>query len=238
MDEDVSEVDDIVLNERNCPDINTKCGSLRTYGDIRADYARFVQLGGKKENAKICRSTINPPLFESQPDDIPAIEKCPLPELHLLQCFVNLLFWDSLVKDFGREKALEWPKALNLVSKSYHGDVLEVNTCHKLLKNPDAMTEINDVPYIKLLPYICACKAMDKLVQNAFGNKLQGDVSTSTQELVRVMIGVNLSETLKFHCIVNHIGQCLEFLNGKGLGQSNQERASTEFSKRFGRSIK
>ena len=72
------------------------------------------------------------------------LQKCVIPELHGLQGFVNHLFWKGLVPLLGKEKALMWPKKLNLFSKNYHGDAFERNACRKLLKNAD-MLEDRDI---------------------------------------------------------------------------------------------
>ncbi|KAL7297470.1 hypothetical protein TKK_0009840 [Trichogramma kaykai] len=73
--------------------------------------------------AKDCHSTVNHPLFVREGDDkddnMYVIQKCILPELHLLQGFVNYLFWNGLVPEIGREKALLWPHKLSLVPKTY-----------------------------------------------------------------------------------------------------------------------
>lgn len=95
-------------------------------------------LGKRKENAKECQSTVNLPIF-SEDDDVYVIEKCIIPELHVLQGFVNHLFWKGLVLLLGRERALMWPKKMNLISKNYHGEVFEGNACRKLLKNADKL---------------------------------------------------------------------------------------------------
>ena len=69
-----------------------------------------------------CHSCVNPPLFEED-DNVFVIEKCIPPELHMLQGFVNHLFWDGIVPLLGKEKALLWPKTLKLVAKNYQGDI-------------------------------------------------------------------------------------------------------------------
>ena len=47
--------------------------------------------------ARDCRSTINKALFEED-DNIKVIDKCVLPQLHLMQDFVNHMFFNGLVK--------------------------------------------------------------------------------------------------------------------------------------------
>ena len=78
---------------------------LKTFGDLRKDYDKFVSLGKDKKLAKNCHSTINEPLFKEN-DDLLILDKCIIPELHILQGFVNHLFWDGLVHLVGQEKAL------------------------------------------------------------------------------------------------------------------------------------
>ena len=82
---------------------------LKTYGDLNNDNEKFCSLNKDKKLARDCHSTINKPLFVEDPD-IKVLEKCVIPELHVMQGFVNHLFWDSLVPFLGREKSLLWAK--------------------------------------------------------------------------------------------------------------------------------
>ena len=97
---------------------------LKTYGNLRNNYKKYQDLGSKKKFAKECGSTINPPVFDES-DDLPIIQKCIVPELHILQGFVNHLFWDGLVPLIGEKTALLWPKNLNLIPKNYHGNIFQ-----------------------------------------------------------------------------------------------------------------
>lgn len=84
----------------------------KTFGDLRRNYEKYCSMGKDKKLSKECYSTINPPLF-NEDDDIPVLQKCVVPELHVLQGFVNHLFWRGLVPMLGPEKALMWPMKLN-----------------------------------------------------------------------------------------------------------------------------
>ena len=65
--------------------------------------------------------------FLRENDDVYVVEKCVIPELHILQDFVNHIFWNGMVALLGNEKALLWPKKLKLLPKNYQGDVFEGN---------------------------------------------------------------------------------------------------------------
>ncbi|CAB0039995.1 unnamed protein product [Trichogramma brassicae] len=81
-----------------------------------------VKMNHRSDKSKILKSTVIKNFEEDdEDDDLYVIEKCVLPELHLLQGFVNHLFWKGLVPEVGREKALLWPKKLSLVPKNYQG---------------------------------------------------------------------------------------------------------------------
>jgi hypothetical protein len=82
---------------------------LRTFGDLRKNYWKFSPCAKNKKFARECFSVVNLPLFEED-DDTQIIEKRVVPELHILQGFVNRMFWRGLVPLVGREKALNWPK--------------------------------------------------------------------------------------------------------------------------------
>lgn len=166
---------------------------LKTYGDLRQDYQKFIALGGDKKSAKVNNSTVNPPLFD-EPDDMPVIEKCVTPELHILQGLVNHIFWKGLVPLLGKEKALLWPQHLKLVSKSYHGDSFEGNACRKMLKNPDFLLSNVICGHIgaslALVPYVSAFKALDKIVHDCFLNiRLGGNLSMYITDLKKSLAG-------------------------------------------------
>lgn len=111
--------EDIANNNNN--DIPER---LKNYGDLKQDYEKYCSLGSRKKNSKICHSTVNKSLIEEE-NDINILAKCVLPELHLLQGFVNHVFWNGIVNLVGEERALIWPKKLNLVAKNYHGCTFE-----------------------------------------------------------------------------------------------------------------
>lgn len=91
-----------------------------------------------------------------------------------MQGFVNHLFWDGLVLLLGREKALLWPYSLKLVSKNYQGEIFEGNACKVLLEHSDKLLEskiYGDLRALKLVPYVLAFKAMNKVVSKYFSTK-------------------------------------------------------------------
>ena len=101
----------VSLNDLKNSDADFEGGNktLKTYKDLRADYNKFCSFDKDKKSAKECGSTVNLSLFAEE-DDTPLIKKCVVPELHLLQGFVNHMFWKVIVLLVGREKALIWPK--------------------------------------------------------------------------------------------------------------------------------
>jgi hypothetical protein len=117
-------------------------------------------------------TVVNPPLF-NEDDDMYVIEKCIIPELHVLQGFVNHLFWNGLVPLLGKENALLWPRKLKLIPKNYHGHSFERNACRKLLKESDAILEADvrgNVSPLQIVPFISAFKAMNKVIETCFSN--------------------------------------------------------------------
>lgn len=80
------------------------------------------------------------PLFDDD-DSVPVLQKCIIPELHILQGFVNHLFWTALVPLLGKEKAPVRARKLKLVSKNYHGEAFEGNACRTLLKRADMLLD-------------------------------------------------------------------------------------------------
>ena len=140
-------------------------GSSAHY-NLEEDYINFVDLCRKKNLSKDCHSTINKPLFTEE-KDTEILDKYIIPELHVLQGFVNHLFWDGLVPLVGREKTLLWPTKLKLISKEYHGEIFEGNACGRLLKEADKLDDkeiYKDISIFALTPYITAFKIMDKIV--------------------------------------------------------------------------
>ena len=97
------------------------------------------------------------------------ISKCPVPELHLIQGFVNQVFWKGLVPMVGREKALIWPLKLKVVTKNYQGELFEGNACRKLLKNPDILFDSNICPDIfSITLLVSVLKSFNKVVNDCF----------------------------------------------------------------------
>ncbi|CAH0556707.1 unnamed protein product [Brassicogethes aeneus] len=194
-----------------------------TYGDLKRSYAKFCFEGKNKKLAKECHSTINLPLFE-EADDMYVIEKCIIPELHLLQGFVNHLFWDGLVPLLGRDRALLWPKKLSLIAKNYHGDIFEGNACRKLLKKSDILTDpeiIKNVGVLSVIPFISSFKIMNKIVEKCFmtGKVASGyDYEADINMLAKCFKATGVSETLKIHVIIHHLQDSINFLKNNGLG--------------------
>lgn len=56
---------------------------LKTYGDLKNDYNKFVSLKMDKKNASQCHNTVNFPLFDED-DEVCVIEKCVIPELYVM----------------------------------------------------------------------------------------------------------------------------------------------------------
>lgn len=199
---------------------------LKTYGDIRKDYGNFCSAGKNKKKSKEFHSCINMPLFNEE-DDMYVIEKCPIPELHVLQGFVNHVFWDGLVPLLGKDKALLWPKKLNLIAKNYHGEVFEGNACRVLLKNADGLNDpeiCENVGKLCLVPFISTLKSMDKVVNCCFSTKQVGvDLEKYIRELNRNFEATNLSKTLKLHVTLDHLQDCLKYLNNNGLGTWSEQ---------------
>lgn len=196
--------------------------NLKTYGELRNNYDKFSSLGNNKKFAKECGSTINRPLFE-EADHTRVLDKCVLPELHLMQGFVNHLFFNGLVKLLGKDTAFLWPKKLNIISKNYHGELFEGNACRKLLKEAHELNDseiYRNVGYFAIVPYINAFKAMDKIVHKYFSQRnLQSELERDVNDLKKNFEATGVSKTLKIHMIIDgHLKDCLENLGKFGLG--------------------
>ena len=216
---------------------------LKTYGDLRRDYEKFCLSGKNKKEGKNFHSTINPPLFNEN-DDIKVLQKCVIPELHVLQGLVNHLFWHGLIPLLGEEKAMLWPKKLNVVAQNYHGYAFEGNACRKLLKEADKLNDPKiyvDVGYFSVIPYIHAYKAMNKLVDCCFTSGKRGMlINSHINELRNALKSIgDISETLKIHVILEHVESCLQFIdNNNGLGfwsEQSGEAVHHEFLKFWSR---
>ena len=156
------------------------------------------------------------------------LEKCVIPELHILQGFVNHLFWDKNgIKDIvGEQKALIWPKKLNAIPVNYHGRVFEGNACKKMLENVDALLDVNiyvhlgiDIGRLKLQPFVAAFKLMNKIVHACFSNVLMDDdLGSLLYQLEKAIVATEVSRTLKLHILLDHVLESLQYLEGYGLG--------------------
>lgn len=204
--------------------------------------SNFVTGKKNKKQAASCHSTVNKPLFDENPD-VKVLEKCVVPELHVMQGFVNHLFWNSLVHLVGREKVFIWLKKLNIVPQSYHGEVFEGNDCKRLLETADELLDpkIHDsVGYFAILPYVTAFKTMNKIVKNSFSHKVKNkqDLQKSINDIKLQLKSIDVTETLKIHVLISHVIECLEFLFEYGLGVWSEqagESVHSEFLKFWSR---
>ena len=139
--------------------------------------------------------------------------------------FVNHTFFNGLVKVIVLERALNFPKSLNLVAKDYYGSIFEGNACRSMLKQADKMMNrevLGDTSPLLVIPYVRAYKAMDNLVHSCFGTKVVDidQVVVLLKELVVAYMDLDLSVTLKMHVIFYHLlpALCNPALQGRGLG--------------------
>lgn len=142
--------------------------------------------------------------------------------------FANHLFWNGLVPILTEEVALLWPKKLNLVSKSYHGRQFEGNACRALIKSADILLEPEicaGVGQLKLLPFVNAFKAMDKVVENSFSTRRVNDLkfSQALNDLNKLLPATEVSKTLKLHVLTDHLRDCINYLDGEGLGKKTEQ---------------
>lgn len=230
---------DAVLNSENDSTTDVHDGDsteLKTYGHLKKDFEKYKLAGKRKIKARMCHSTVNPSLIKES-DEIYILEKCIVPELHLMQGFVNHLFWDGLVKLVGREKALIWPKKLNVVSKNYQGDIFEGNACRKLLKEADKLNDSEiTCNQLQIQPYISVFKAMNKVVDSCFSTrKVSENLDLHLEMLKKCFYAVpHVSETLKIHILLNHIQECVKFIDNEGLGIWSEQAGESihhEFNK-------
>ena len=99
---------------------------------LEKDYRIFnSEYNGNLKKAKFVNSTIHKNLLDEDPQCL-ILAKCPPSELHILQGFVNHVFFDGLVNVIGYEKALNFPKLFNAISKHYHGDCFEGTACREI----------------------------------------------------------------------------------------------------------
>lgn len=217
-------------------DTSSECLKLKTYGDLRESYEKYSSFGENKKHANECHSTVNLPLFNDE-DNVYIIEKCIVPELHILQGFVNTMFWNGIVPLLGRENAFVWPKKLKLIARNYHGNIFEGNACRKLLKEADKLLDpevMSECTLFEIMPFISTFKAMNKIVENCFSIKrVAENLESNIGELNKCFKATGVSETLKIHIILHHLSHCLYFLkNDDGLGLWS-EQAGESILKEF-----
>ena len=188
---------------------------------------------------KLVNSTINSSVLVEN-KEVLVLSKCPPPEFHIMEGFVNHTFFDGLVKLIGYESAMRWPKKLNLVAKDYHGQKFEGNACSKLLKNTEVLASLdilrNRSPLIVLL-FLRSFKAMDKLVQACFSTgKVVVDLHPLTNDRVISYMDLNITVPLKVHVLFTHVIPALQFTGGRGLGhvsEQPEESVHREFEQNF-----
>lgn len=200
---------------------------LKNFGHLKKDFERFSKFGKNKKFSKDCHSTVNMPIFEEN-DEVPVLEKCILPELHLLQGFVNHVFWDGLVPLVGVEKALLWPTKLHLVPSNYHGQAFEGNACRMLLEEADKLLDkeiYGEVGIFQIVPYVTVFQDMNNIVHAFFSSKKVKieNAYPLIDVLKKSYLAIEVSETLKIHILISHLAKGLSFLNGDGLGTWSEQ---------------
>ncbi|KAJ3661516.1 hypothetical protein Zmor_005910 [Zophobas morio] len=207
---------------------------LRTYEDATRHYKKFCSLEKNKKIAKECFSTVNNPIFEEGAGTT-VLQKCVIPELHILQGFVNHLFWNGLVPLVGREVALSWPQRLGLVTKSYQGEIFEGNACRRLLKEADRILDLDtDRAKLELVPIISALKAMNKVVEDCFStNQVKSKLTQDIVSLRKALRATGISETLKIHIALNHLEECIAYLGNCGLGLWSEQKPENRSIENF-----
>lgn len=185
---------------------------------------------------------VNYPLLVAEGDEEDAnmyvLEKCPLPELHLLQGLVNHLFWKGVLPAVGRENALLWPKKLKLVAKNYDGEIFEGNACRMLIKNADGLNDpeiYKEAGPFRLQPFIATFKAMNKIVETCFSTKKAdtSELDKNLRELRTAFDSTGVSKTLKIHVLLDHLKDGLLYLSNDGLGVWSEQAGESvhrEFS--------
>lgn len=227
-------------NSESLDPLDPMCFRERTFGDLKSDHQRHLDLGEK--NGKLSNSTVNPSILEEE-DSVRVIDKVPLPELHLLLGVVNHLFWDKggLIELLGRDKAMSWAIKFNVVSVGYHGEVFEGPACRKLLKNadfllsPEYLEGIHDP--ISLIPLATTLQSLNKLVEACFGTEMIKDnVSMLLENFTRNYMALESSITLKVHVLMSHLIPGLANLGGKGMGLTSEQAGESihhEFERYF-----
>lgn len=182
--------------------------SLKTYGDLRKDFYKFESIKKVKKFAPECHSTVNLPLL-TEADDVCVLEPV----------------------------AILWPKKLNLVTKNYHGRQFEGNACRVLLKSADMLKDkdiCGEVGELRVLPFINAFKAMDKIVGNCFSTKkIEPETVQNLNKLNKILPAMEISKTLKIHVLLDHFMDCVNFWDGDGLGNWSEQAGESihhEFS--------
>ena len=202
------------------------CGDPRTFGSLRKDHEKFLELKCNKARAKDCYSTVNPPIF-CEDDSVLVSEKCIFPELHNIMGVVNHTFFKGVVPTIGEDKAFLWPQKLGVAVAGYHGRTFEGGACRKMCKNSDRLLGqdvLGSTSPLILQPYVAFLKSMDKVVVDCFSTgKVGTDLKSHLSDLQVHFEATGLSETLKIHVVLKHIPECLAPLNGHGFGLYSEQ---------------
>ena len=122
-----------------------------TFGKIKSNYEYFEEtLHSNHEKGRFSYNTVAKSLIEEE-DDVTILQKCPVPEFHVMEGFVNHTFFNGLAKVIGLENAMLYPKHINAVAKDYHGTKFEGNASRKILKEANKLTSRSVLGSIRLL---------------------------------------------------------------------------------------
>jgi hypothetical protein len=211
---------------------------LKSFGDLDKAYKAFLESGGHKSEAKNYQSTVNESLLQ-ETEEKTVIEVALIPELHIVSGIVNHLFWSGIVPLLGEEKALLWPQQkLHFMVKNYHGKTLEGNCCREMLRTAEYLKDpeiLGSTPVETIVPFLNTFKNLDQIVTKCFsGTSVIDGWQNDLEKFKQSYYATKCSITPKVHILMDHLGQCLNSLNGESLGLWSEQVGETvhsEFAK-------
>ena len=122
-----------------------------TFGKIKSNYEYFKETHHSyHESGRFSFNTVAKSLIEEENDGT-IFQKCPVPEFHIMEGFVNHTFFNGLAKVIGLGNAMLFPMHINAVAKDYHGTKFEGNASRKILKEANKLTSRSVLGSIRLL---------------------------------------------------------------------------------------
>lgn len=178
--------------------------TLRTFGSIREQNAKWLKNGGQKKDLPKFFSCISTPVFEDTPDDCPVNQVFVMGELHITMGVTNYLL--TQCKKIDSENLEEWLESRSLSRQGLHGS-FNGNDCKRIMENSHDLAKKLSAEAVHFAQIL---EAFNSLVDACFGTQLDESWSEKHEHFFWLLERHDIKFTPKLHSLKFHVP---EFIN-------------------------